>query len=88
MFMWPSNGWPKDPLMKTLGQWNQTNILEGLEGFSLALLTRVLGWQREEVDVFVARVSNDMRNRRIHAYFPMPVTFGRKPYPGEIPFAQ
>ena len=39
------------------------------------------------MDVFVAKVSNDFRNRRIHAYFPMPVAFGRRPFPGEVPFA-
>jgi hypothetical protein len=33
MFMWPTNGWPKDPFMKELGRWNQINCLEGLEGF-------------------------------------------------------
>lgn len=86
MFMWPSSGWPKDPYMKTLGHWNQTNILEGLEGFCLALLTRGLGWQKQEVDIFVARVSRDFRDRRIHAYFPMPVVYGRKPLEGELPF--
>ncbi|KAI7266108.1 S-adenosyl-L-methionine-dependent methyltransferase, partial [Hortaea werneckii] len=39
MFMWPSCGWPKDPYMKEIGRWNQVNILDGLEGFCLALLT-------------------------------------------------
>ena len=86
MFMWPSNGWPKDPQMKELGHWNQVNILQGLEGFCLALLTRGLGWEKEEVDVLVAKVSNDFRNRKIHAYFPMPVVWARKPFPGEVAF--
>lgn len=87
MFMWPSSGWPKDPKMKLLGHWNQTNILDGLEGFCLALLTRGLGWKKQEVDIFVAKVSNDFRNRKIHAYFPMPVVFGRRPFEVEVPFA-
>lgn len=86
MFMWPTNAWPKETLMKELGRFNQINILEGLEGFCLALLTRGLGWKKEEVDVFVAKVSNDLRNKKIHAYFPMPVTWGRKPLPGEVAF--
>ena len=73
--------------MKLLGQWNQVNILDGLEGFCLALLTRGLGWKRQEVDVFVAKVSRDFRDRRIHAYFPMPVVYARKPFEGEVPFA-
>ncbi|KAK3115654.1 hypothetical protein LTR53_004807 [Teratosphaeriaceae sp. CCFEE 6253] len=83
MFMWPTNSWPKEPYMKELGRWNMINIIDGLEGFCLALLTRGLGWRKEEVDVFVARVTRDLRDKRIHAYFPMPVTFGRRPWPGE-----
>ncbi|KAG9680604.1 S-adenosyl-L-methionine-dependent methyltransferase, partial [Aureobasidium melanogenum] len=78
-FMWPSNAWPKDKYMKELGNWNMINILEGLEGFCLALMTRGLGWTKEEVDVFVAKVSADVKNRGIHAYYPMPVVWGRKP---------
>jgi hypothetical protein len=84
MFMWPSSPWPKDPLMKELGRWNQVNILDGLEGFCLALLIRGLGWKQEEVDIFVAKVSSDLRNRKIHAYFPMPVTMGRKPFTQQV----
>lgn len=84
MFMWPSSGWPRDAYMKELGRWNMVNCLAGLEGFCLALLTRGLGWRREEVDVLVAQVTRDFKNRGIHAYFPMPVTFGRKPFEGEL----
>jgi len=83
-FMWPSNGWPKDHYMKELGRWNQVNIMDGLEGFCLALLTRGLGWKKEEVDVFVAKVINDIKDRRIHGYYPMPVYWGRKPFPREV----
>lgn len=86
MFMWPQNAWPKDPFMKELGRWNRVNCLEGLEGFCLALLTRGLGWKKEEVDVLVALVTKDFNDRAIHAYFPMPVVFGRKPLEGEVVF--
>lgn len=79
-FMWPTNMWPKDPYYKELGRWNMMNILDGLEGFCLALLTRAFGWTKAEVDVFVAKCSADMRNPRVHAYFPMPVVYGRKPF--------
>lgn len=78
-FAWPTNGWPKDPFLKDLGRRTMANCLDGLEGFCLALLTRGLGWRKEEVDVFVALVANDFRNRGIHTFIPMPVTFGRKP---------
>lgn len=83
-FMWPSNSWPKDPYMKELGRWNQVNIMDGMEGFCLALLTRGLGWRKEEVDIFVAKVTTDIRDKRIHGYYPMPVFYGRKPPYAEL----
>lgn len=40
---------------------------EGLEGFSLALFTRNLGWSVEEVQVLLSKVRKDMADRNIHA---------------------
>lgn len=85
-FLWPTNAWPKDPFMKELGHRTMINCLDGLEGFCLALLTRGLGWKKEEVDVFVAMVANDFKDRKIHSFIPMPVTFGRKPFDHEKTF--
>ncbi|KAF2841840.1 S-adenosyl-L-methionine-dependent methyltransferase [Patellaria atrata CBS 101060] len=78
-FVFPTNPWPKDKKLKEIGRWNEINITDGLQGFSLALFTRVLGWTKEEVEVHCARVRNDMHNRAIHAYFLIPVIWGRKP---------
>jgi hypothetical protein len=41
----PANPWPKDKKLKTLGLWNMANALDGLEGFTMAFFTRILGWQ-------------------------------------------
>jgi len=65
---WPLNPWPKDPKMKELGMWTFENIMYGMEGFSLALLVRELGWSREEVDMFLIDVRKSLRDQRIHAY--------------------
>lgn len=35
----------------------------------MALYTRVLGWSPEEVQVFLAKVRDDMKSNRIHAYY-------------------
>ncbi|KAF2104273.1 S-adenosyl-L-methionine-dependent methyltransferase [Rhizodiscina lignyota] len=78
-FIWPTNTWPRDPKLKEIGKWNEVNMLQGLAGFSLALMTRGLAWSKDEVDVFVAKVRADMRDRRIHAYFRIPVVYGQKP---------
>lgn len=70
-YIWPQNTWPKDPRLKELGRWNLVNSLDGLEGYSLALLTRVLGMSNDEVQLLLMDVRKDMKKRSIHAYWPM-----------------
>ncbi|KAH7130968.1 S-adenosyl-L-methionine-dependent methyltransferase [Dactylonectria macrodidyma] len=78
-FKWPSNRWPKDPKMKTLGHWSNVNTSFALEGAALAPLTRVQGWTREEVGIFVAGARADLNNPSIHAYWPIVSIYGTKP---------
>jgi SAM-dependent methyltransferase len=75
----PLNTWPKDPRLKLLGHWQKTNLLIGLEGLSLALFTKILGWSKPEVDVLLAHVRRDIANRKIHAYWEWVVVIGQKP---------
>ena len=37
----------------------------------MALFTRILGWKKEEVDVFLVDVRKDMKNPKFHAYWNM-----------------
>ena len=76
---WPTNTWPKDPEYKELGAWTLTNDLQGLQGWTMAPFTRSLGWSQEAVEVFLVEVRNDLKNRKIHAYWPIHVVYGRKP---------
>lgn len=52
---------------KDVGAFNLVQLKEGLEGFSLALFTRILGWAPEEVQVLLSKVRKDLDNRNIHA---------------------
>lgn len=70
-FKWPTNRWPKDKGHKLTGMWTLANIGGGLEGLSMALLTRGLGWSREQVLVYLTAVRKDLSNTKIHAYWPM-----------------
>jgi hypothetical protein len=40
---WPLGPWSSDPKLKEIGRWNLLNWEEGLEGWTLAHYTRVLG---------------------------------------------
>lgn len=71
VFKWPTNPWPKDKKYKTIGMWSLANALDGLEGFTMAYFTRHLGWQPEEVQVFLADVRADQKNKQKHNYWPV-----------------
>jgi SAM-dependent methyltransferase len=38
-FIWPMNGWSKDPKLRELGRWNQLRVYDGIEGFMIRILT-------------------------------------------------
>ncbi|CVL00651.1 hypothetical protein FPRO06_06084 [Fusarium proliferatum] len=79
VYKWPSNKWPADPYYKELGFWCNHNIANELSGLSMVLFTKGLGWSPEEVEVFLAKVRTDMKDRRIHAWWPIHVVYGQKP---------
>lgn len=54
--------------MLTVTQFCALNFLEGLEGFTMAPFTRVLGWKPEEVTVFIAQVRQESLKRSMHGY--------------------
>lgn len=71
-FAWPSNGrWPKGEHYKNLGRWNLQNMLDGIGGISMGVLTRVHGWTKEQVDALIVGVKRDLADRSIHAYLPV-----------------
>jgi hypothetical protein len=54
--------------------WVLGNLEPGLEGLSMAIFTRILGWTKEETEVFLALVRKDMKDTKIHSYWEMYVT--------------
>jgi len=82
-FAWPGNTWPKGKKQKEMGMTMLANGLEGLSAVSLAVLTRAFGMSVEEVEEMLEGVRRDMGDRRIHAYYPVSVVYGRKPLPEE-----
>ncbi|KAI1073112.1 hypothetical protein LB507_008976 [Fusarium sp. FIESC RH6] len=79
VFKWPQNTWPKDEKHKELGAWHLENSISALESTSVAVFTRVLGWKKEEVDVLLAKVRRELKDRSIHSYWPIYVVYGQRP---------
>lgn len=65
----PCNSWPKDPRMKLLGAWEMENMLTGVDGMTMRVFQKGLGWTEAQVQVFLAALRKDVRNQRYHTYW-------------------
>lgn len=79
VFKVPSNPWPKDPHLKDLGRLTEAAFLEGVQGLSMGVFHRGLGWSRNEIELYLVNVRNAIRDRSVHAYYKIYVVWGRKP---------
>ena len=70
-FKIPVNTWPKNKQLKEVGKYQLINYTEGCEGLCIGLFTRVLHWQPSEVQVLLARLRSELKDRTIHAYQPL-----------------
>ena len=61
-------GWPADKRQKEIGLFNRLSLETGLEGFALYGLTKVLGWEYEAVQVWLAKMRQTIQNKQHHAY--------------------
>ncbi|XP_014550639.1 hypothetical protein COCVIDRAFT_31686 [Bipolaris victoriae FI3] len=75
----PIGGWPADKRFKELGLYNRINWEQGIEGWSIYLLTTLMKWTIEEVQVYLALMRQALRDRRIHAYQEVSLVYGQKP---------
>ncbi|KAK2865212.1 hypothetical protein FQN49_003801 [Arthroderma sp. PD_2] len=74
----PLGTWPKDKRLKTVGALCVLQHLEGLGGMAnLPLIKK--GWPQKEIQVLLAKAREDLRNRKIHAYFDFYIVHGQKP---------
>jgi SAM-dependent methyltransferase len=79
-YTWAIGPWIRGRKQKLQATWWGQNFLDGIHGWSMAIITRGMGWTPAEVEVLLAGVRNDVKNyRNIHAYVQMYVVYGRKP---------
>jgi hypothetical protein len=70
-FYWPTSPWPKGDYFKQVAIYFQEDMLNGLEGISMKVLTKFMGWTAEEVQALLVGVKRDFRDLSIHAYLRM-----------------
>ena len=70
-FKCPVGTWPADRRLREVGAFQLVAMLDGLQGLTIALWTRFLGWGEQEIEVFLAKLRGDWRNPKIHSYWPV-----------------
>ncbi|KAK6227003.1 TAM domain methyltransferase [Colletotrichum tabaci] len=61
----------EDTGCKELGAWNYENISQAAEALAMNSLTRAFNWSRDDVDLLLINVQQDLKNSNYHAYFPV-----------------
>jgi hypothetical protein len=59
-YQWPIGTWAKGEKLKLLGHLSKADLKELLPSASMAMLTRVLGWEKERVEGFLKKVWDDI----------------------------
>lgn len=70
-FKLPIGLWPAKPNLREAGKFALGSMLAGLHGISLAIFTRFLKWDVEEMEVLLERVRNEWKLRAVHSYWPV-----------------
>ena len=71
LYKCPLGSWPKHKIYKDAGRVNMEHWKTGLEGWAMYLLTKYglpTPWSAEEVQVYVAKVRNEISNPSLHCY--------------------
>jgi hypothetical protein len=79
VFKVPIGEWAKNSTLKTIGLYNRSMIMDGLQGISIKPLTKGLGWTPEEIEVFLVDVRKSLMDRSQHSYLTFHVCYGQKP---------
>lgn len=75
----PQGPWSKDPKFQELGRYNEYSIIEAFPTYAYALFTRVLGWQRLEIEALLAGARRELKDPSVHLYTRVHVIYGQKP---------
>jgi hypothetical protein len=67
----PVGSWPEEHRQKTAGALDLEAFLDGISGLSLKVFLHGLKWQREEMEILLMQVREELTNCRLHLYIPV-----------------
>ena len=75
---WPLGDWSTKDNEASLGKMNRRNLLNGIEGLSLAYLVRIRGDEPEGVRERLEKVKAEMRDNEVHQYMNLFIHFAQR----------
>ncbi|KAI1106175.1 methyltransferase LaeA [Jackrogersella minutella] len=75
----PFNTWPPDENEKEMGRWFNLALTQGLHALSIAPLTRMNGYDPDQVKDLIAKVQKELCTRGMRSYCTMYIWTARRP---------
>lgn len=85
IFHVPIGTWPKNKVLKLVGLYWRTVLMDGLQPIALGPLTRGLKWSKEQVEVWLIEVRKAYMDAWVHSHMPLHIICGQKPDDGDRP---
>ncbi|PGH17407.1 hypothetical protein AJ80_04863 [Polytolypa hystricis UAMH7299] len=79
VFKVPIFPWPKNHRLKIIGKYYHEQLVDGIEAYSAELFSRVFSMTEVELQVWVAKVVDELTNSGAHLYVDFHFVYGRKP---------
>ncbi|KAK4102265.1 S-adenosyl-L-methionine-dependent methyltransferase [Parathielavia hyrcaniae] len=75
----PIGTWAKNKVLKTVGLYWRTILVDGMQAIALGPLARGCGWSREQIELFLVDVRKAYHDNSMLAYMPLHIVYGQKP---------
>ncbi|KAF9871598.1 hypothetical protein CkaCkLH20_11009 [Colletotrichum karsti] len=79
VFHVPIGTWPRNRVLKTVGMYWRTILLDGLQAIALGPFTRGLHWSVEQTELFLVDVRKAYHDNSVLMYMPLKVVYAQKP---------
>lgn len=83
IFHVPIGLWPKNKVLKMVGLYWRTILIDGLQPIALGPMTRGLKWSKEQVEVWLVEVRKAYMEGWVHSHMPCHIICGQRPEDGK-----
>jgi hypothetical protein len=78
--------WTKDSKQMEIGTYMQVEQIQAMPSYPQALLSRIVCWQKREINILLAHVTSEIKDKSIYQYSKMYVVYGWKHILITLPF--